>query len=65
MSQLAWQKSSFSTGDSGECVELAINAAGDVYFRESDQPAQIATTNPAALRVLLRGIKTGDLTPRA
>lgn len=61
MSQLAWQKSSFSTGDSGECVELAINAVGDVYFRESDQPTQVATANPAALEQLFVTIRRGGL----
>lgn len=65
MTELHWQKSSFSTGGEGECIELAAGPAGDVYFRESDQPTQIATANPAVLRALLRGIKAGGLTPRA
>ncbi|TGA95924.1 DUF397 domain-containing protein [Streptomyces sp. MZ04] len=65
MFQLTWQKSSFSTGGEGECVELAAGPAGDVYFRESDRPTQVATTSAAALRVLLLGIKTGGLAPRA
>ena len=65
MTDLVWQKSSFSGGGNGECVELAAGPTGDVYFRESDQPTQVATTNAAALRVLLRDIKMGGLTPRA
>lgn len=57
MSQLTWQKSSFSTGDSGECVELATGTTGLVHLRESDQPTQIATTTPATLAALLHAIK--------
>ncbi|MFD9909226.1 DUF397 domain-containing protein [Streptomyces sp. NPDC059063] len=58
MPQLSWQKSSFSTGGSGECVELAAGP-GRVHLRESDRPAEIATATPAALRGLLHHIKAG------
>ncbi|MDJ0340379.1 DUF397 domain-containing protein [Streptomyces sp. H10-C2] len=59
MSQLVWQKSSFSSGGQGECVEVATGSAGLVHLRESDDPVVIVTTTPAALRALLRATKAG------
>ncbi|GHC48455.1 DUF397 domain-containing protein [Streptomyces flavofungini] len=57
MFQLTWQKSSYSTGGEGECVELATDPTGRIHLRESDRPAEMATTTPAALRGLLHHIK--------
>lgn len=57
MPELAWQKSSFSTGDSGECVELATVAPGHIHLRESDRPTEITSTTPTALAALLNAIK--------
>ncbi|MFI9104158.1 DUF397 domain-containing protein [Streptomyces fildesensis] len=59
MPELVWQKSSFSTGGQGECVEIATGAAGLVHLRESDDPQVVITTTPAALRALLRATKAG------
>lgn len=59
MPELVWQKSSFSTGGQGECVEIAAGAAGLVHLRESDDPQVVITTTPAALRALLRAAKAG------
>ncbi|WP_455362209.1 DUF397 domain-containing protein [Streptomyces sp. SYSU K21746] len=61
MPQLAWQKSSSSTGDQGECVELAVGPRRRVHLRESDHPTDVATTTPAALGALLVAIKSGRL----
>jgi hypothetical protein len=61
MSELAWQKSSFSGGGNGECVELAVGHHGHVHLRESDRPDDILTVAPAALRVLVGRIKGGEL----
>ncbi|MCP3819555.1 DUF397 domain-containing protein [Streptomyces sp. A3M-1-3] len=61
MSQLDWQKSSFSGGGDGECVELAAGSRTRVHLRESDRPAQVAITTPTALSALLTAIKTGGL----
>lgn len=36
---LCWRKSSHSSEEGGECVEVAI-AAGAVHIRDSKQPAQ-------------------------
>ncbi|MBD0690829.1 DUF397 domain-containing protein [Streptomyces sp. CBMA123] len=58
MSQLNWQKSSFS-GDKADCVEIASD--GDlVYIRESDDPAQVVTTTRAKLNAWINGAKAGE-----
>jgi hypothetical protein len=58
MSQLNWQKSSFS-GDKADCVEIA--SEGDlVYIRESDDPTTIVTTTRAKLNAWINGAKAGE-----
>ncbi|MFI7338349.1 DUF397 domain-containing protein [Streptomyces sp. NPDC050085] len=60
MARLAWQKSSYSTGGEGECVELATDPADPartVHLRESDDPGRVATTSPRALAALLNSLK--------
>ncbi|MCT9079454.1 DUF397 domain-containing protein [Streptomyces fulvoviolaceus] len=60
--QLVWQKSSFSTGGEGECVELATaDTPNHIHLRESDQPYEIATTTSRALANLLHAVKAGSL----
>ncbi|MGW0531785.1 DUF397 domain-containing protein [Streptomyces sp. NPDC003032] len=57
MVQLIWQKSSFSTGGEGECVELASDPAGHIHLRESDRPDEVTTVASGALYGLLRALK--------
>ena len=59
MPQLAWHKSSFSTGDQGECVEVAADPNGLIHLRESDQPDEILTATPTPWAGLLHHIKAG------
>ncbi|MEU5922087.1 DUF397 domain-containing protein [Streptomyces antimycoticus] len=59
MSSLPWRKSSFSTGDAPNCVELAADATGTPHLRESDDPEVVIATTPAALRAFLRAAKAG------
>ncbi|MCX5200550.1 DUF397 domain-containing protein [Streptomyces sp. NBC_00237] len=59
MPQLSWQKSSFSTGGSQECVELAIDPTGRIHLRESDDPTHVTTVTPNGLTGLLRTVKAG------
>ncbi|MGV9882624.1 DUF397 domain-containing protein [Streptomyces sp. NPDC003006] len=61
MPQLNWQKSSFSTGGSGECVELAPGPANRIHLRESDRPAEVTTTSRDALAELFGAIKRGRI----
>ncbi|AQW52436.1 DUF397 domain-containing protein [Streptomyces violaceusniger] len=60
MSDLTWQKSSFSEAAAANCVELAAIADG-IRIRESDEPDAVIRTTPVALGVLIRAIKTGHL----
>ncbi|BCL30417.1 DUF397 domain-containing protein [Streptomyces aurantiacus] len=66
MPQPIWQKSSFSGGGEGECVQLAeATPAGRIHLRESDRPYEIATAAPRALAGLLGAIKSGVVEGRA
>jgi len=59
MPHLVWQKSSFSTGGEGECVELAAATTGPhIHLRESDHPHHIATLTPHTLAALLHAVKS-------
>lgn len=58
MPRLTWQKSSFSGGGEGNCVELAATPESDrIHLRESDHPTTIATTAPRPLSAFLSAIK--------
>ncbi|WP_275561056.1 DUF397 domain-containing protein [Streptomyces sp. 5-6(2022)] len=61
MSPLQWRKSSFSTGDAANCVELAADSTGRPHLRESDDPEVVIATTPAALRAFLRAARAGTL----
>jgi hypothetical protein len=63
MPRLSWQKSSFSGGGEGECVELAATATGRVHLRESDRPGDVASSTPRALASLLLVLKDGSWGP--
>jgi predicted secreted Zn-dependent protease len=60
MSQLVWQKSSFSGGGEGECVEVAAGPDGLIHVRESDEPDVIAVTTPAKWAAFVKGVKAGE-----
>lgn len=63
MPRLAWQKSSFSTGGEGDCVEAASSSPSHLHLRESDRPHETATVEPHALAHLLHAVKSGGLRP--
>ncbi|MCX5200805.1 DUF397 domain-containing protein [Streptomyces sp. NBC_00237] len=58
MSELVWQKSSFSGSDAGqECVEIAApHTRETLLLRESDSPERVVRTAPAALRALMAAL---------
>jgi hypothetical protein len=65
MSDGAWQKSSFSSGDPNQtCVELANAPEGRIRLRESDDPATVLTSTPARLAALLRCVRQEAAPPR-
>ncbi|MFJ5121506.1 DUF397 domain-containing protein, partial [Kitasatospora sp. NPDC088548] len=61
MSQLSWQKSSYSEGEgSSNCLELATGAGDARHLRESDDPDTVITTNTAKLHAFILGAKAGE-----
>ncbi|MCQ8827572.1 DUF397 domain-containing protein [Streptomyces malaysiensis] len=60
MSEIQWQKSSYSADAEGNaCVELAHAPSAAILLRESDEPQTVIATTPAALRALTRAAKAG------
>ncbi|MGV9882309.1 DUF397 domain-containing protein [Streptomyces sp. NPDC003006] len=57
MSELKWRKSSFSEASGNACVEIAATAPEGIALRESDSPADVLTTDRAALGALVRSLK--------
>ncbi|MFF4156390.1 DUF397 domain-containing protein [Streptomyces sp. NPDC001678] len=62
MSQLAWRKSSFSTGPEGACLEVVPAPGGLIRLRESDDPTRVITTTPATWSAFLASVKARPLT---
>ncbi|MCC3653820.1 DUF397 domain-containing protein [Streptomyces sp. S07_1.15] len=59
MSELAWQKSSYS-GQGANCLYLAIASDETVRLRESTRPDVVLAVSRDALRALIRGVKAGE-----
>ncbi|MFF4738763.1 DUF397 domain-containing protein [Streptomyces sp. NPDC001262] len=59
MSEIQWQKSSFSGGGGEDCIELASHG-GELLMRESDDPDIVATPGRSNLASLLFRVKAGD-----
>jgi hypothetical protein len=61
VSPVAWRKSSYSGGGSGNCVEVAGTPRRVVAVRDSKNPAAgIVTIDDPAWRSLLAAIKRGQ-----
>jgi hypothetical protein len=58
MSELTWQKSSFSGSGQNDCLEIASTSTGGLHFRESEDPGTVLSPDHRALRALLSHIKT-------
>ncbi|MCX4907800.1 DUF397 domain-containing protein [Streptomyces sp. NBC_00878] len=54
MTELTWQKSSFSDGAGDNCLYVAATPTGTIHLRESDTPTVSLTTTPATLAALIR-----------
>ncbi|MFD4558336.1 DUF397 domain-containing protein [Streptomyces sp. NPDC058469] len=61
MSQLLWQRSSYSGSGDNNCVELAASDT-TLALRESDAPTVVLNAHRPQLAALLRHIRT--TTPR-
>jgi Domain of unknown function (DUF397) len=62
LSRAEWRKASYSTGNGGNCVEVAQNLPGIVAVRDSKDPDGPALAfAPASWQALLDGIKSGAL----
>lgn len=58
MSDLRWQKSSYSSGDPNQnCLEVARASSGRLHFRESDNPEVILTADPVRWAAFLRLVR--------
>lgn len=57
MSELHWQKSSFSGAPDQNCLNLATAPDGTLRLRESDTPATVISTAPETLAPLLTHLK--------
>lgn len=56
-----WRKSSYSSGNGGNCVEVASNLPGVIAVRDSKRPEDGAhIIERAAFTVFLDGVKAGD-----
>lgn len=61
MTDPAWRKSSFSSGNGGNCVEVAF-LDGSVGLRDSKNPTGVTlSVGPAGLATLVADAKAGRL----
>jgi hypothetical protein len=61
LSQAIWRKSTFSNGNGGDCVEIAINIPGVIAMRDSkdpDGPKLVFT--PAEWAAFVAGVRDGE-----
>jgi hypothetical protein len=53
-----WQRSSFCGGGGNNCIEVAVGGSG-IAIRESSEPEAVLTTDRAALRAFVVGVRDG------
>ncbi|MDQ1028374.1 hypothetical protein QF035_005956 [Streptomyces umbrinus] len=54
MTELNWQKSSFSEAAGDNCLYVAAASTGTIHLRESDTPTITLATTPTTLAALIR-----------
>jgi len=60
LTSATWRKSSYSGGNGGNCVEVAVLAGGRRAVRDSKDPAGPALTfSPAAWRAFTARLRAG------
>jgi Domain of unknown function (DUF397) len=61
LTNAAWRKSSYSSGNGGQCVEVARNLPGVVAVRDSKDPqGPTLVFSPAGWRAFAAGVATGE-----
>ncbi|MEU7744597.1 DUF397 domain-containing protein [Nonomuraea sp. NPDC049158] len=61
LSGAVWRKSSRSSGNGGQCVEVAMNLPGVVGVRDSKDPeGPKLIFTPGEWRAFIGGLKSGD-----
>jgi hypothetical protein len=61
---MKWRKSTRSTSNGGDCVEVADNHPGTVYVRDSkDQSGPMLSFDAPAFRAFIEDIKAGRFDP--
>jgi hypothetical protein len=61
LSGATWRKATYSTGNGGNCVEVASNLPGIVAVRDSKDPAAPALLfAPGAWDAFCAGVKSGE-----
>ncbi|GAA5057952.1 hypothetical protein HNP84_000596 [Thermocatellispora tengchongensis] len=61
LSAAVWQKSSRSSGNGGQCVEVAVNLPGIVAVRDSKDPdGPKLLFAPAEWQAFIGGVKSGE-----
>ena len=64
LSGATWRKATYSTGNGGNCVEVASNLPGIVAVRDSkDHAGPALLFAPAAWDAFCAGVKSGELGP--
>ncbi|GII80988.1 hypothetical protein Sru01_59700 [Sphaerisporangium rufum] len=60
LSTAKWRKSSWSSGDGGQCVEVAGNLPGVIAVRDSKNPGGPAlVVSPAEWRAFVQAVRPG------
>jgi hypothetical protein len=61
LSRAVWQKSTYSGGNGGQCVEVARNLPGIVAIRDSKNPdGPKLIVSPDAWRAFAGGVRHGE-----
>jgi Domain of unknown function (DUF397) len=55
-----WRKSSYSSGNGGNCVQVATNLAGVVAVEDSKNPGPALIVERASFAALTAAIKNGE-----
>ena len=64
LTSAVWRKSSRSSGNGGQCVEVALNLPGVVAVRDSKNPdGPVLAVETDAWREFIAGIRTGENDP--